>query len=297
MTKPGFFIVGAPKAGTTSLYHYLRQHPQLFLPEQKELNFFASDLFPEYIDEAVYLDLFAKADPRQQAGEASVWYLYSRAAAENIHRFDPRAKIIIMLRDPVEMLYSLHSQHYFQGMEPNADFRSALAVSEQRETEPEKSAPLLRYRAVGRYSEQVVRYLERFGKERVHIILYDDFKADTLESYRSTLDFLGVDPEFTPDLQIHNPNKSPRSRLLRSLSQLPPGLLQPLRRIIPFSLRRRLITLVTRLNIRHETRPPLDAALARSLRQELAPDVRRLAELIGHDLGAWLPRTADGISP
>jgi len=280
--RPSFFIVGAPKCGTTSMYRYLEQHPQVFLPAQKELNFFADDLFPDYIREPDYLALFRGAGDARAVGEASVWYLYSQAAARNIQAFDPAARIVVMLRDPVEMLYSLHSQHWFQGMEPEGDFRAALA-------RPAPPTPLLDYRATARYAEQLQRYLDRFGAERVHVILYQDLKADLPAVYRDTLVFLGLEPDFVPDFRVHNANKAPRSGLLRRLSQLPPGLLQPLRRLLPFGLRRRLIGAVTGWNARYAPRPALDPDLAADLRRELAPEMEQLAAVIGRDLSAWLP--------
>ncbi len=280
--RPSFFIVGAPKCGTTSMYHYLEQHPQVFLPRQKELNFFADDLFPDYISERDYRGLFAGAGDAPAVGEASVWYLFSRNAARNIHAFDPAARIIIMLRDPVEMLYSKHSQHYFQGMEHEADFARALA----RDPAP---GPLLDYYAIGRFTHQVARYLELFGPQQVHIILYQDLKTDPAAGDRETLAFLGLDTGFAPDFTVFNANKMPRSGLLRRLSQLPPGVLQPLRRLLPFGLRRRLIGAVIGWNAQYSPRPALDAELADKLRDELAPDIRQLAALIGRDLHDWLP--------
>jgi hypothetical protein len=281
--RPSFFIVGAPKCGTTSMYHYLEQHPQVFLPRQKELNYFADDLFPDYISQRDYMALFAGAGDAVAVGEASVWYLFSSNAARNIHAFDPAARIIVMLRDPVEMLYSKHSQHYFQGMEQEADFARALF----RNPAP---TPLLDYRAIGRFTHQVARYLELFGPEQVHVILYQDLKADPAAVYRDTLAFLGVDAGFVPDFAVHNANKLPRNAMLRRLSQLPPALLQPLRRLLPFRLRRRLIETVIGWNARYAPRPRLDAGLASRLRAELAPDVRELAGLIGRDLSDWLPQ-------
>src|SRR5438093_1590857 len=109
---PTFFIVGAPRCGTTALYTYLRQHPDLFLPENKEPHFFGSDLyhpgFVRNLDE--YLSLFLEAGNKKRAGEASVWYLYSRNAAAEIMAFCPSARIIAMLRNPVDMMYSNYCQ-------------------------------------------------------------------------------------------------------------------------------------------------------------------------------------------
>ena len=115
--KPGFFIVGAPKCGTTSFYHYLRQHPQIFMPDNKEPHYFGSDLkkrSDEFIKtEEEYLSLFKDADSSQMAGEASTFYLYSKAAQKEIKGFNPHAKIIIMLRNPIDFLHSLRISFVF----------------------------------------------------------------------------------------------------------------------------------------------------------------------------------------
>src|SRR5436190_21521408 len=111
MKTPNFFIVGAPKCGTTAMYEFLKQHPQIFMT-RKEVDFFGSDLYmKERIrDESAYLQLFAAATDEFRVGEGSVWYLYSKRAAAEIKRFVSDARIIIQLRDPTDMIYSLHSE-------------------------------------------------------------------------------------------------------------------------------------------------------------------------------------------
>ncbi|MFQ5570582.1 MAG: sulfotransferase, partial [Rhodothermales bacterium] len=113
MCRPDFFIVGAPKCGTTAMFRYLQEHPEIYLPK-KEFHHFGSDLRPPNYqgrnrDRAVYLSLFAGVTTEKRIGEASVWYLYSKKAAREIKAFAPEADVIIMLRNPVEMMYSLYS--------------------------------------------------------------------------------------------------------------------------------------------------------------------------------------------
>jgi hypothetical protein len=268
------------------MYYYLGQHPQVFLPPHKELNYFADDLFPGYIGEREYLDHFSDAGDASAIGEASVWYLFSRSAAHNIHEFDPDARIVIMLRDPAEMLYSLHSEHYFHGMEQEEDFAVALA----RNPAPK---PLLDYKGVARYVEQVSRYLELFGSSQVHIILYQDIKRDLSGVYRRLLRFLDLDVDFKPDFKVHNANKVPRSILLRRISHLPEVVLQPLRTVLPFRLRRSLIKAITRWNSMYKKRPGLAEELVQSMRMEFAGDVQKLIGVTGLDLGEWLPGKVD----
>jgi hypothetical protein len=119
MRKPDFFIVGAPKSGTTAMYFYLKQHPEIFMPERKELHFFGSDFFaPHFVrDLKDYLKFFEGADNKKRIGEASPWYLYSKRAAFEIKEFNPDADIIIMLRNPVDMMYSLRETLRKKGIE------------------------------------------------------------------------------------------------------------------------------------------------------------------------------------
>ena len=117
---PDFYIVGAPKAGTTSLYEYLAGHPGIFLPQRKELRYFGADLAHRrrhQLSEAEFLDHYAGAAPERLWGNAYVWYLYSPSAAAEIHAVRPDARIVVMLRDPVRALYALHSEFVFDGNE------------------------------------------------------------------------------------------------------------------------------------------------------------------------------------
>lgn len=289
--KPEFFIVGAPKSGTTAMTVYLRAHPRIFMPRIKELHHFGSDLtksdkYPS--DLAAYLSWFEGAEPGEVVGECSVMYLYSRKAALEIKEFNSRAKIIAMLRDPVDMMYALHSQLLFGGFEDISDFASALAAEPDRKRGRRipKGAHLVEnlfYRDIARYSEQIERYLETFGRENVHVILYDDFRADIESVYRNVLEFLGVDVTFRPEFRVINPNKRVRSTLVRNaLEALPPDRWYG-NIFIPPQIRWRL----NRFNRVEEERRPMDPGLRQRLKQEFAPEVQRSARLLGRDLGCW----------
>jgi hypothetical protein len=295
MTRPDFFIVGTFKAGTTSLYGYLRQHPHVFMPFHKEPMYFGADLDARYrrMREADYLRLFADAEPGQRVGEASPWYLYSASAAREIEAFSPGAQAIVLLRNPVDVMYAQHSQLLFNQREDLADFGEALAAEPDRRAGRRIPAGALRrealfYRHSVRFTEQLARYFDVFGRERVHVIVYDDLVADAAGVVRSAFAFLGVEPDVPLDLKIHNPNRRPRSGLLQRLVFRPPG---ALRRAVPF-LRRfplvhRLRDVVVSANSRSERRPPMDDALRSRLTAELAPEVEALGRLIGRDLSAW----------
>ncbi len=291
--KPDFFIVGAPKCGTTAMNNYLSEHPEIFIPDIKEVHFFGRDLDitkGAMRDEGAYLELFTGAKGEKRLGEASVWYLYSRTAAQEICDFNPDAKIVIMLRNPAEMLYSQHSQFLYNGNEDLEDFREALAAESERKAGRRipKSAHLvdgLFYSETVRYTEQIERYFERFRRENVHIILYDDFRADLPGTYRNLLRFLGVSDDFLPEFAVVNPNKRARSALLRNFVQEPPESIKRLSRVFfPRSLRQRVMKGLDQANVRYEARAPLDPELKGELEHRFAPEAEKLERLLDREL-------------
>ncbi len=283
MRKPNFFIVGAPRCGTTSLYAYLKQHPEIYVSVDKEPHFFGSDLTPQpgtIREEDLYLQLFAGAGDRPRAGEASVWYLSSRRAPFEIRDWSPAAKIVILLREPSQMAHSLHALYSRTGNEDLPDFATALAAEPERREggriPPRAYFPEgLLYTDAARYAEKVERYFAVFGRENVHCILFDDFVRDTAAVYRRTLEFLGVDPGFQAELDPQRANQRVRMLAVRQLRQLPPELL------------RRIRFQEMKLHASSAPRAPLAAAVAARLRQLFAEDVARLGSLLGRDLGAW----------
>src|SRR5215472_851972 len=188
--KPNFFIVGAPKCGTTSLWSYLKGHPEIYMSPLKEIYFFDTDLWekrPERpwarLNEGKapsleqYLSCFAAADEQKRIGEATPSYLRSLHAPHGIKAFSPRAQIIIMLRNPVDMLYSLHSQALRQSFAwnrsagsagenvellPIEDFEAAMKADARRADRQVRS-----YRNFANFPEQVQRYFDLFGRENV----------------------------------------------------------------------------------------------------------------------------------
>ena len=294
MARPDLFIVGAPKCGTTAMWRYLNEHPEVFIAERKDIHYFGSDLGfrdRQGDDEATYLARFADVGGATRVGEASVWYLYSRKAAEEINAFNPSARAIIMLRDPVEVMYALHSQYLFNGLgdEDITDFEQALAAEEDRRQgrriPPHNRLPeTLQYREVVRFTEQIQRYQAVFGPDRVHVVLQDDMKADTPAVYRQVLEFLDIDPDFQPELGRVNTHKVVRSQALRKVIALTP---KPLKELLPGDLRGRLRKGLRSLNSKHERRPHLDPALKARLQREQLPEVESLEALLDRDLSAW----------
>lgn len=295
--RPDFFLVGAPKCGTTAMYAYLREHPDLFLPERKELRYFGRDLLirdRRPLSEAEYLAHFDGARTDQLVGTAYVWYLYSESAAQEIHAFSPDARIIAMLRNPADVLYALHGENLFNGNEDIRDFATAL------EAEPDRVAgrripphahllQALWYSTVPRFTDQLRRYEAAFGRERIHVIVFDDFRADPAAAYRDLLQFLGVSPPPTaPQFAVVNAAKRTRSERLRHLLARPPGTARRVvRAVLPPTIRRNLYERAKRLNVVERGRPPLDAELRHRLRSQHRDEVARLSEYLGRDLSHW----------
>jgi hypothetical protein len=295
MKSPDFFVVGAPKCGTTALVDYLKGHPEVFIPAKKELNHFGADL--RIADRprptrAQYLQFFAGASDEKRAGEGSVWSLFSRRAAAEIKEFCPTAGIIVMLRDPVETMYALHAQHLSTGVESIRDFAAALAAEPDRVqgrqlAGRERLVDCLRYRDAVRYTAQVRRYLDVFGRDQVHVIIFDDFARATADVYRGVCEFLNVNPEFQPDFRVVNRSKQVRSRLLVDALRWSAPAVRPGPPRGPARAWRALRWRLKRWNTAEAPRPPMDSGLRQQLIAEYRPEVEALGDLLGRDLSGW----------
>lgn len=295
MKRPDLFIIGAFKAGTTAMYEYLRAHPQIFMSVPKEPMYFGQDLTPRYrrMTEDEYLALFKGAADAERAGEASPWYLYSTSAPREILDFEPKSQAIVLLRNPIDVMYAQHSQLVFNEREDLTDFATALAAEDDRRAGKRIPADALRpealyYRQSVRFADQLRHWFEIFGRDRMHLILFDDLVADPRAVYRSTLEFLGVDATYEVDLTVYNPNRRARSGLVQRAIFAPP---RPLRALfgklrqmpIAHRVRDRLVT----ANSSKAARAQMDPDLRRQLTEEFAPQVSDLGQLIGRDLAAW----------
>ena len=305
--KPNMFIVGAPKCGTTSLYAYLDGHPEIFMSPVKEPNFFSPDVqgtfrgspfkHPEETDQ--YLTLFDGARDERIVGEASTSYMVSRVAPALVHDLAPDARIIAMLRHPVDLMYSLHNERTANGAEPLADFAQALGADEDRRAgrrlPPGFNALGAVYRDTALLGEQLQRWQAAYGADRVHTIVFSDFAADTAGEFKRVLEFLGVDPSYRPaSFEAVNRSWRRREGIVRLLVRSRP--MQWVRhRLVPrligeqttFKLTRRFTR--SRLYRRTHTRPDLPAQLRHELEAWFASDVALLGKLIGRDLSReWL---------
>jgi len=293
--RPNFFIVGAPKCGTTALSHYLRAHPQVLFSAWKEPHYFAVNL-PRYramTRESDYLHLFSGAGPQHKAlGEGSVYYLYSGEALARIKEFNPEAKIIAMLRNPIDLVYSLHAQLLYSYNENERDFARAWELQEERAhgrhlPKTCRDPKVLLYREVGKLGEQCERLLDIFPRTQVKFLLTEDFSARTAEVYLEVLEFLGVEPDGRRHFERVNESKSHRVRLLGKFTQRPPVSLVRFSRRCKQWLhidRLGLLPRLRELNSRPYTRPALDDAFRARLAAAFRDDTLKLANLIGRNL-------------
>jgi hypothetical protein len=281
---PNFLIIGAPRCGTTHLYRGLRQHPQVFMSDVKEPMFFAyeGETRPGVIGErAAYEALFAGSERFLARGEASTLYLYHHDAPRRIRELIPDARLIAILRNPVDRAISQYTFQRFLKVEPLDTLEAALAAEEERRNN--HAPPFSLYRDVGLYSQQIARYLALFPRHQLLFLLQDDLEQDPHAVFRTIFQFLDVDPTFYPDLR-HKTNASgiPQHetvfRLIKSAGRT-------VKRFLP----ERLATHLS--GSAHETwlQPPtVNPATRAALRDFFREDIERTQDLIGRDLTHWL---------
>jgi hypothetical protein len=297
--KPNFFIIGAPKCGTSSLINTLRWHPNVYVPLAFEPQYFCTDFqsIADYTPER-YLKLFdAVTDEQKAVGEKSVIYLYSEVAVDNILEFDPNARLIVMLRNPVDIVYSWHSQLYYSFLEDIEDFSTAWGMQENRQQGEgiPKRCPVpfaLQYREIGLLGKYMRKLFAKVPRNQVKVIFMEDFHADADKVYKDTLEFLNVpymprrDPRRLNSNKRHrfrwlgstlaHDSKSLASRLLNSFEKLP--------LIRKFTVRYWL----HEWNKIEYKRKPLSPELRKMLAAEFRDDINDLSELTGRDLSHWL---------
>jgi Sulfotransferase family len=311
---PNFFIVGAPKAGTTSLYHYLDQHPDVFMSPIKETNYFSAEIRLENIDTnwqewaqredkslqqylrgpmqekrfggivsnwPDYLKVFQNVNGEKAIGEASVCYLWSKTAAQNIASTLPHAKIIMVLRDPVERAFSQYKQAVASGLEERP-FRDLVDKNLNRNSDKfDLLNPFLEF---GSYHEQVKRYMELFPKENLRIYLYEEFRQAPAETLSGIFRFLEVDPQFAPDTSERHLRSQVARHIWPTYKLKKYGIWSPLKNAIPRPLR----PAIRRWMFSSRQSLELDPADRVYLRNYYRQDTVRLSTLIKRDLDGWI---------
>jgi hypothetical protein len=300
---PDFFIIGHAKSGTTALYHMLRAHPAIFMPELKETRYFARELHrpprrpgrhrhPQTLEE--YAALFAAAAPDQRAGEASPSYIRSQHAAARIAQLRPDARMIAILREPASFLHSLHMQMLQAQMETEKRLSRALELEESRRAARAAGDSSIEegvlYLEHVRYVEQLRRYHEAFGADQVLVIVYDDFRADNAGTVRRVLRFLEIEDDAPIEVLEAHPSvrvRSPRMhRLVRTVRMgagpVDGAVNAAIKAVTSRRMRQRAVALTRRAQLAKPTPP--DEQLMRELRRRVKHEVVALSDYLDRDL-------------
>ena len=304
---PNTFILGAPKSGTTSLAAYIDEHPNVFFSKPKEPFYWSHD-YPRLKHRhgmkslKEYLALFQSAKQEHQViGEGSTNYLRSEVAIQEILKFNPDAKFIAMLRNPVEVVHAFHAEVLFSFIETEPDFEKAWAMQEDRqngELIPDgcEAPQFLQYRAVASYYQQVQRLMEWVPQEQRMIILFDDFKSDCAGTFQKVLRFLNL-PEFEktnfPKVNAAHGHRFPR---LSKLVLDPPAWVAPAINCLRKSLRGKGgLEAKLKSNFRKpQQRVELRKEFRDQLCREFTTEVKNLSALIQRDLSHWVQVEANG---
>ncbi|MFB6230718.1 MAG: sulfotransferase [Salinibacter sp.] len=298
---PNTFVIGAAKSGTTSLYDYLRQHPDVFMSPVKEPCYFAyAENPPEMAgpgDEASnhesgvvytledYRALFSGATTESVIGEASPVYLYDEDAPRLLHEQCPDASLIVVLRNPIVRAHSHYLQLVQSGREPLNDFEAALDAEDERVAAGWEWS--WHYRRMGFYGKQLARYLEYFDREQLHVYRFEELTEDSVAFAQTAYRALGVDPSFEPDTGIRRRATGvPKLDWLHQFIGSPDHVLRRWSRLVlPETVRDRILMAVRNANLQ---KPPLpDAARAR-LAEVYRDDVHRLETLFDRSFSDWL---------
>lgn len=310
--KPNLFIVGAAKAGTTSLYHYLSQHPEVYMCPIKEPNYFSKDIDPDKIrpeilersrllkidsfiksdmkkpihrafirDEEKYFSLFRFANNEKVIGEASASYLYSNVAAKNIYQFNPDAKIIIILRNPIRRMYS----HYLMDRRmaiTQLSFEDAILKDKKNPNKTWGSKSL--YFELGEYYEQVKRYYDVFPSSNIFLMFSNELQKDAATVVKNIYHFLNIDTTFIPDINYEfNPGVVPRNIIISKIianNYLRIKVRQNIsNKLIKQFIKKLLFKKPANENILEETQ--------RELIKYYSEDIHKLSKLINRDLSKW----------
>ena len=286
--KVDFFIVGAPKSGTTSLYHYLSEHPQVEMSSQKEPDYFSDKAIHEqgmyYAKNRVdtldkYESLFVQKESVVY-GEASVSYLFYENVAEDIKKYNPNAKIIIMLRNPIERAFSHYLMDYRLGLISDS-FENIIAKKSKH-----KNAHLFyqQYIEVSKYATQIQRYLDFFEKESILFIDYEDFKKNVSKTVGKVYDFLNISAEFAADINTkYNTFTMPKNKGIRFIYSF-----VFLRKILTFLFPIYLVKNFRVLLFKTDKKPELLKETRSQLRIIFNDDIKKLEEVLAKNYSKWI---------
>ena len=297
MTMPNFLIIGAAKSGTTSLYHYLGQHPEIYMSPIKEPHFFALEgqkadfggpddgiVRNAIIRIEDYRALFQEVSNERAIGEASTSYLYDSKAPRRIRHHVPDVKLVAILRNPVDRAYSNFLYMTRRQLEPLPDFEQALREEEARIRN--HWSPGWHYKQRGFYFGQLQRYFSLFEPRQIGVWLYEDLNVNPTGLVQSISQFLGIENSSTPDVSTkHNISGLPTIQMLDRLLRNSKPIKALVKPLLPVTLRSRISKYLRSLYV---VKPLLPFEIRRQLINEYREDILKLQDLIQRDLSAWI---------
>lgn len=291
--RPTFFIVGAPKCGTSTLAQWLGEHNNIFMCNPKEPHHFNTDSKHRfYVSRSDYEDLFDSVDlySHRAIGEASVWYLLSDTAIRNIISYQPQAKIIVCLRNPIEACVSLHDQKYFSGDETIKDFKKAWIEQEYRKQDPARVPPTcvdvreLLYGESCKFAYQLKKLETIVPKENLKVILLDDMKSNPKTVYEDILDFLSIESDSKSNFEVVNPAKRRHfvklTRIQRRIALT--------KQFFGIKKGTGLGNYLNKINRSTRKRDSIDESLKNELIDFFYNDIKQLEKILHRDLEHWL---------
>ena len=305
MSKTDFFVLGFPKCGTTSLYEYLKTHPHIFLPSIKEPHFFCEDIpsFQEIFTLEQYEKMYAGKSEDQIAGDFSIFSLFSKVALQKIITYQPDSKVIVMLRNPVDMFHSFHSQMVYAFYETEKNCELAWDRQEERMNHPEtvsfcREPDVLQYKKVCSIGSQLQKLMKSYPSNKLHVVVLDDFKSDTLCEYKKILEFLGINYDGRKHFPIINESKEHRWNWLGRLLIAPSSKLMQERKVkakiqmgTNYTLSRKLAVKIFKtlvhLNNRYRLKPPISPEFRKKLSIEFRSEVELLEQLLQRNFTQW----------
>lgn len=296
MVMPNFLIIGAAKAGTTSLCYYLNQHPEIYISLEKEPRYFCPEIYTTFCNGPLrdgarrsivtleeYQKLFAGATDEVALGEASTEYMYFPETPNRIKQAIPDIRLIAILRNPVERAFSAFCYQLRDGCE-DLSFEQALEDEARRIENCWRPGWL--YKNAGFYYRQLVPYFEIFERHQIRIYLYEDLDKHLERTLRDICLFLEVNPNFSPDLSRQNVSKIPKNRLLNNLVKRNNSIKTALKWLLPAGVQNDLSHWIRQYNL--SVKPTLLDEWRYKLMQSYYEDIKKLEELIDRDLSQWL---------
>ena len=297
MKLPNFILIGVQKAGTSAVAKSLGEHPEIFMSPMKEPGFFDFyGLHPNFcgpkdkeayqyskIHLQEYCQLFHSVTNEIAIGEATTWYLQSEKAPFTIKRHIPNAKLIVILRNPVDRAYSAFMHATRDNREPLQDFKEAFNLESIRVTQ--NWGYMWRYKSMGLYSMALKRYLSVFDKNQIKIFLYEDLCNQPQIIYRDIFNFLGVNNDFVPYYDArYNISGVPKSRVLDDVVR-GKSKFKRLFKYIPKTIKK---PIANYLRIKNMSKINLSIETRKELIKFFEEDILEVQELINRDLSQWL---------